>query len=224
MPQDSDTELYQHGVFQSFPDELKERLRQLSRQQVVEDKDLLYQAGDEPVGLYGVLSGCIKLTGEDTQGNLYLYGIVQPGWWFGEVAAIDGEPHLQTASAMGQTRLALITRGDLLQLLKENPELYRHFTETFCRRLRLAGAFLHESVFLSTSIRLAKQLLRIHNKRQTQHTKLSQEELAASLGVTRQSIYRVLKEWQQEEWIAIHYGDVEVLAPEALDNFIAAAQ
>jgi CRP/FNR family transcriptional regulator len=70
-------------------------------------------------------------------------------------------------------------------------------------------------------VRLAKQLLRWHKVRSEYAIKLSQEELAASLGVTRQSISKVLKNWQRNKWIAISYGNVEIQNKAALQSLLA---
>jgi len=160
------------------------------------------------------------MVAEDANGKYFLYGIVQPGWWFGEISAIDGQPRGQSTMAIGDTQLLRIPRKELLVLLDKNPQLYRHFLNILCKRLRQAGQVLEEGAFLPLSKRLAKQLLRIHKNNHQHQTKLSQEELAASMGVTRQSIYRVLKDWQLKKWILVKYGNIEILQPESLRTFI----
>jgi CRP-like cAMP-binding protein len=107
-----------------------------------------------------------------------------------------------------------------MKLLDAKPELYRHFVSVFCRRLRLAGERFEDTAFLPVNIRLAKNLLQMHRVREQHGIKLPQEELAASLGVTRQSIYRVIKEWQQKGWVSTHYGDVRVESVEQLQLLV----
>jgi CRP-like cAMP-binding protein len=90
----------------------------------------------------------------------------------------------------------------------------------FCWRLRLAGQVIEESAFLPVSVRLARNMLRMHKARQQYGIKLSQEDLAACLGVTRQSIFRVLKEWEKNSWVTIEYGDVQIAQVEKLQELI----
>ena len=208
------------GLFRDFPQDTKQQLADISTTLSCNDGQMLYQDGDQPDALYGVLSGGVKMVAEDANGKYFLYGIVQPGWWFGEISAIDGRPRAQTTIAIGDTQLIRIPRHELLNLLDSNPKLYKHFLTILCKRLRQAGQVLEESAFLPLSKRLAKQLLRLHKSRSHHDAKFSQEELAASLGVTRQSIYRVLKDWQVKNWIAVQYGNIEITEPGSLQTFL----
>ncbi|OUR91312.1 hypothetical protein A9Q81_17825 [Gammaproteobacteria bacterium 42_54_T18] len=218
MHQYNSSELMQRGVFRNFTHDTQSNLAKMGRIISVRDKDTLYNTGDNPLGIYGIISGCIKLTAEDIKGNYYLYGVKQPGWWFGEISALDGQPHGQTASAMTDTKLLLIPRDRLIQTLEKKPILYKYFVDILCLRLRGAGQSMEDSAFLDLPLRLAKLLLQIHSDRNNYHAKISQEELAASLGVTRQSIYRVLKSWQEGNYISISYGDIKILEPTYLQE------
>ncbi len=202
-------QLDQSGLFNEFPADVKQQLAGISNTQTCQNGQILYQNGDKPDAFYGVLSGGIKMVTEDANGKCFLHGLIQPGWWFGEISAMDGQPRGHTAIAIGDTQLLRIPRNELL-----------HFINILCKRLRQAGQMLEESAFLPLSKRLARQLLRIHKTGRHKQTKLSQEELATSLGVTRQSIYRVLKDWQLKNWIQVSYGNIDILEPESLQTFI----
>jgi CRP/FNR family cyclic AMP-dependent transcriptional regulator len=208
------------GLFGDFPEDAKLQLAAISTAKMCSDGQVLYQNGDSPDALYGVLSGGVKTVAEDANGKYFLYGIVQSGWWFGEISALDGQPRAQTTIAIGETQVLKIPRKALLALLDKNPQLYRHFLNILCKRVRQAGVILEEGAFLPLSKRLAKQLLRIHKSSHQHKTKINQEELAASMGVTRQSIHRVLKDWQVKEWIQVTYGDIKILQPQALQMFV----
>ncbi len=213
-------QLDQSGLFSEFPTDVKQQLAGISNTQTCQNGQILYQNGDKPDAFYGVLSGGIKMVTEDANGKCFLHGLIQPGWWFGEISAMDGQPRGHTSIAIGDTQLLRIPRNELLTFLESHPQLYRHFINILCKRLRQAGQMLEESAFLPLSKRLARQLLRIHKTGRQQKTKLSQEELATSLGVTRQSIYRVLKDWQLKKWIHVKYGNIDILEPESLQTFI----
>jgi CRP-like cAMP-binding protein len=213
-------QLDQSGLFQHFPADAKQKLAGFCHTQIYADGEMIYLKGDEPTALYGVLDGAIKLIGEDPSGKFFLFGLEGPGRWFGESSALDGERRGQSAQAVGEARILSLPRGDLMKLLDAKPELYRHFVSVFCRRLRLAGERFEDTAFLPVNIRLAKNLLQMHRVREQHGIKLPQEELAASLGVTRQSIYRVIKEWQQKGWVSTHYGDVRVESVEQLQLLV----
>ena len=214
-------QLEESGLFRDFDSNAKQNLANCSHSQTFSSGEIIYSIGDDAVALYGVLTGAIKLQGEDSHGKFCLFGLTPPGRWFGDISALDGHPRGQTAIAVGDTKVVKLLRRDLLALLNSQPELYRHFISVFCLRLRQAGTILEEQAFLPVSVRLAKQLLRWHKVRSEYAIKLSQEELAASLGVTRQSISKVLKNWQRNKWIAISYGNVEIQNKAALQSLLA---
>jgi len=208
------------GLFRDFDDVAKQQLAKVSRTQTFASGEVIYRIGDEATALYGVLDGAVKLLGEDRNGQYVLFGLTTPGRWFGDSSALDGEPRGQTVVAAGETRVMKLLRSDLLALLDHQPELYRHFVAVFCLRLRQAGKVLEDSAFLPVAVRLGKQLLRLHKVREQYGIKLTREELAASLGVSRQSIYRVLKNWEKEQWITVSYGDVRVTNPKAIEALL----
>jgi len=209
-------QLDQTGLFRDFDDAAKQQLVKMSRTKTFASGEVIYRIGDEATALYGVLEGAVKLLGEDREGHFFLFGVTAAGRWFGDSSALDGEPRGQTVIAAGETRVMKLLRSDLLALLTQRPELYQHFVAVFCMRLRLAGRVLEEAAFLPVSVRLGKQLLRLHKVREEHGIKLTQEELAATVGVSRQSIYRVLKNWEKEQWITMSYGDVRVAQPESI--------
>jgi CRP/FNR family cyclic AMP-dependent transcriptional regulator len=221
MPSTTTQQLEETGLFREFDNNAKQHLADCSHSQTFNDGEVIYQIGDEATALYGVLAGAVKLLGEDASGKFCLFGLTTPGRWFGDSSALDGHPRAQTAIAAGDTTVVKLLRSDLLQLLDHQPELYRHFISVFCLRLRQAGKIFEEQAFLPVSVRLAKLLLRLHKVRSEYAIKLSQEDLAASLGVTRQSISRVLKSWEKEALISISYGNVEIENKTALQALLA---
>jgi len=213
-------QLDQTGLFRDFDDEAKQQLVGMSRTQTFSSGEVIYRIGDEANALYGVLDGAVKLLGENRSGQFFLFGLTTPGRWFGDSSALDGEPRAQTVVAAGETQVMKLLRTDLLSLLRRRPELYQHFVTVFCLRLRQAGKVLEDAAFLPVAVRLGKQLLRFHKVREQYGIKLTREELAASLGVSRQSIYRVLKTWEAERWVTVSYGDVRVIEPEAIEALL----
>ncbi len=213
-------DLYQRGFLKDFPAQVKQELKLSERHISLRDKEILYQSGDNPRGLYGIISGGIKLIAEDNHGKFYVYGIAQPSWWISEIPALDGIKHSQLASAVGPTQLILIPRQVLVATLNKYPELYKQVVELLCRRMRTAGALMEDAAITPLPIRLAKVLLRIHKSHDGKAAKFSQEEIAASLGVTRQSIHRILKDWQKQQWISVGYGDISVTNPQSLIDLI----
>tara|TARA_B100000446_G_scaffold532_1_gene584 strand:- start:5282 stop:6016 length:735 start_codon:yes stop_codon:yes gene_type:complete len=217
-------QLSSSGLFQDFPEMAKRELEKLCRLQSVKSETAIYKIGDEPKALYGVVDGAVKLIGEAPTGKLFLYELVSPGQWFGENSALVGAPRGQTAMVIGDTQIVSLLRKDLLDLLHSQPDLYQYFVRVLCLRLRRAGKAIEETAFLPVSVRMGRTLLRMHRVREKYQIKLSQDEIAASLGVTRQSIYRVLKDWKARGWVNLNYGNVELSDSLSLTRWVQETQ
>ena len=220
MPNSTLELLNKSGLFRQFPDDAKQQLADISKPKQYKDGEVVYQNGDASDALYGVVSGGVKMIAEDAQGKYYMYGVSQPGVWFGEISALDGHPRAQTVMTIGDTTLLKIPRNQLLNILDNNPILYKYFISVLCKRVRHVSQRLEESALLPISKRISKHLLRLNKIKQQEVARLNQEELAASLGVTRQSVSRVLKDMEAKGWISLKYGSVEVTDTEALIEFL----
>lgn len=208
------------SLFRKFPPQIKAELAESAIIRSFKSDATIYSVGDASDGLYGVLDGCVRLTGTDLDGKLFIYGIMRPGWWFGETSTLDGDIRAQYAIAAEDCRITMIPRPVLMKVLEREPKLYRFFVEIMCKRLRRAGEVVEEAAFLNTNLRLANALMRIHKDRKKYPVKLTQEDLAANLGVTRQSIYRTIKGWQKEKWVSVEYGNISILQPDRLRSLI----
>ncbi|RRJ84084.1 Crp/Fnr family transcriptional regulator [Aestuariirhabdus litorea] len=215
------------GLFAALEAPIQKSLLAKGRTLQLAPGEVLYHRGDVPRGLYGLVSGQLRLSAEDSHGKQLLFGTIEAGWWCGEIPVLDGQPYAQTATAVEPSRLLLIPQNALDSVLEQHPELYRHFTRILCRRIRIAGQMLEEAAFYDLATRVASQLLRlcrIHRPQANLCLKLPQEEIASMLGITRQSLYRVLKQWQQQQWIELGYGSLTLLRPEALLELVQAQQ
>ena len=92
--------------------------------------------------------------------------------------------------------------------------------ELLCARLRDTDQRLEEVAFLNLSTRLARLLMRLLDEKitPTDRNKLNitQREISQMLGVTRESVNRLLQVWSKRKLIALQRGGIAVLAPKAV--------
>ncbi len=88
---------------------------------------------------------------------------------------------------------------------------------------RLYGALAHGGVLRPLPARLAREVLKAHGRELAaagpHHPvtlRFSQEEMSQMLGASRQSINRLLKQWERGGAIEVAYRSLTVLDPEAL--------
>jgi CRP-like cAMP-binding protein len=184
--------------------------------------DVVFRKDDPGDGLYGVLEGRIVVTVESAQGKELILNMFGPGEFFGEIALLDGKGRTATAVARDASRLVFLGRAAFLPFLGEHHETAVRIIAFLCERLRRTTALVEDSTFLSVSTRLAKQLAVLAASGRGDATiRLSQEELAQMLGVTREMVSRQLAIWREAGVVEIGRGWIKVRNGEALDRIVA---
>jgi CRP/FNR family transcriptional regulator, cyclic AMP receptor protein len=214
-----------NGWFASLPAPTRDQILTRARRRVLEPRQRLFSRGDKPDGIYGVLEGCVCLSGISGQSRKTVLDFYGPGVWFGEVTALDGLPRTHDAEAYGSTVLLQVTPADLEELLATDPALSRNLLRLEALRLRMLLTAIESYSIQSLEQRLADRLLMLtvsYGVTSSQGLKigfhLPQEILAQLIGATRQRVNQILKAWESEGIIQQQYGDVTLLDRARLEN------
>ncbi len=184
--------------------------------------DVVFRKDDPGDGLYGVLEGRVVVTVESAEGKELILNMFGPGEFFGEIALLDGKGRTATAVARDASRLVFLSRAAFLPFLSQHHETAVRIIAFLCERLRRTTALVEDSAFLSVATRLAKQLAALAAARPADATvRLSQEELAQTLGVTREIVSRQLAIWREAGVVEIGRGWIKVCDGETLDRIVA---
>jgi CRP/FNR family transcriptional regulator, cyclic AMP receptor protein len=191
--------------------------------------ELVHCKLDPAAGLYGILSGRVRISSANAEGRESVFSFMGPGAWFGHIGLIDGLPRTHDIRAVEDSVILFIHHGDFHQLLEENLILYKHFALKLCELIREAFSAIDDGMLLTIEARLAKRLLALADSHGAAHPEgtlidlpLPQRELASMLNVTRQTVNRKLAEWNSQGWIAIHYGHIVVVERRALEQLFPA--
>lgn len=165
--------------------------------------DTIFRKGDPALNMVAVLKGQVKIATPSPEGRDVLLNIIKAGEVFGEIAMLDGKARTADAIALSACELLVLDRRDVLPFLEKHPELCLRLMMVLCDRLRHTSAQVEDFMFLDLEARLAKALLRLAETHGTPTRngvaiglKLSQRELGAIAGISREGINRQLREWQ----------------------------
>ncbi len=181
------------------------------------DKQALFLRGDAPSGLYGVLEGSLRVTGLTDAGKEAILTLLQPLAWFGEIALFDGLPRTHDVVAEGPATLLHVPQHALDAILANHPEYWREFGLLMALKLRLAFIGIEDLSLLSADARMARRLVYLAQGRMPQmaagrvRIDVSQEQLALMLALSRQTANKILKGFEQDGAVLVHYGHIEVL-------------
>lgn len=199
------------------------RLAEYAKQARHEADAVIFQRGDAGDSMMAVVRGRVKICNHSVDGKELVLNILKPGDVFGEIALIDGEPRTADAVAMETCDLLVLERRDFLPFLDQHPRVARRLLDVLCQRLRRTSTHFEDVVFLEVPARLARALLQLGKAFGIPaksgvciDIKLSQQQLGAIVGVTRESVNKHLGDWQKAGLIAIKQGYVTIIDAGAL--------
>lgn len=141
------------------------------------------------------------------------------GQWFGELPFFDGQPNPCDAVADLDCRVAVLPFARLRALCAREPQVQADLLQVLSMRTRMLMEWMVGAALSPLDARLAALLLGCASPTPVAGQlclSLRQNQLAAHLGVSRQSVNRLLKQWQAAGWLAISYGALTLVAPAAL--------
>lgn len=212
-----------HPFFAALADGEARELLKHARVRHLAAGDVVFRKDDPGDGLYGVLAGRIVVTVQSADGKELILNMFGLGEFFGEIALLDGKGRTATAVAREPSELLFLGRADFLSFLRQRHEAAVRIIAFLCERLRRTTDLVEDSAFLNVSTRLAKQLAALAGggAAPPRTIRLSQEELAHTLGVSREIVSRQLAAWREAGVVEIGRGRIVVRDGKVLDRIVA---
>ncbi|MEJ2883047.1 response regulator [Pedobacter sp. GR22-6] len=177
----------------------------------IKKKQVLYYDGDEPMGLYLLLSGTVKTLKLTEDGRQLMTGLYKPEDYIGMNAVLLEEPFAETAEAVEDSSLCLLPKEAILSLINKYPEISREFIRILSNDVREKEEQLIELAYHSVRKRLAQVLLRLQQKDTTApQFKISRDELAAMAGMATETVSRTLSDFKEEGLIEKKGSYIEI--------------
>jgi len=196
--------LHHQNAFRNLPEAVALALDAVAHTRAYAKGAVLFLEERKPDGVFILCSGRVRLSITSNNGSSRVLRVAdEPGEFLGVSAAISGEPYPFMAQTVDAAQLSLIERNNFLRLIHEHPELaacvvtqLSHVYSTACRQMRLLRRPAAE--------KLAALLLERSNKNNTtKHRLLTHEAISQMIGTSRETVTRLLSEWNSNGWIRI---------------------
>jgi CRP/FNR family transcriptional regulator, cyclic AMP receptor protein len=202
-------------LFQGLSIPAFERIAELAARRNYQAGEIIFSQGDPGDALFAVVTGKIRISAGGADGREIFLNIMEPGDTFGEIALLDGGTRTATATTTTPSELVSIRREHFNGLLQREPGVALELLRLCGERLRWTSGLVEDAALLDAPARLAKRLLNLgefHGQRTGAGIKLriSQEELAGFLGVSRQAVNQHLQEWKVLGWVGLARGVVTI--------------
>ncbi|WP_344050796.1 Crp/Fnr family transcriptional regulator [Streptomyces thermoalcalitolerans] len=179
----------------------REALLGLGRELTFKARDVLLHQHEPSSYVLFVTHGWTKVTATAVNGYVALLALRGPGDIVGESAALTGRPRSATVTALETVRAVAVDRARFVRFLSDSPAVSGALLALTSDRMRAADRRRLEFASMSVRERLAVLLLELahSNARSTESgvellVPLSKQELAGSVGASREAVQRLLKE------------------------------
>lgn len=188
----------------------------------------LYRVGSPHASIYAVRAGFLKLSLEGDEGGTHIVRFLLPG----DVLGLDGYAtglHQVDAVALGACEVCEIPAYRAEILSDFSPRIGAHLRRLLAREL--AQSHRHAAAIAGLDIRqrtgrflveLGKRWLERGYSASTFMLPMSRRDIAGYLGLTPESLSRVLAGFQARGWIRLEGRSLEILQADALAGALPA--
>ena len=178
--------------------------------------EVIFHAGDLAADAHVVYSGLVKVLLVDTEGHEALVALHRRGEFFGELALFSDAPRSGTVISIIPTTTLQLSRTACDAVLHRNEQarewMFHHLTET----IQHLETRYETMVFLDVPGRLACYLLEL--KAISGELPIRQEDLAAAIGSTRETVNKLLAEFERRGLVRVSRRKFEILDAGALER------
>jgi CRP/FNR family transcriptional regulator/CRP/FNR family cyclic AMP-dependent transcriptional regulator len=210
-------------LFSELDDGELQQLSSVVREQHYKKHTTIVHVDDPGNALYILKSGLVKVTIEDHNGYEMILRLLYPTDFFGDMSLLDGEPRSATITTQEPSEVLVISRDHFLHIIEQSPGILLKMAAMLSRRLRKTNELIHSLAFFDVYGKVARTLLNLAQERgrvTEQGTvidmRLTQQELAELAGMTRETMARTLREFQQAGCIRVESGIISILALDML--------
>jgi len=167
--------------------------------------EALVEQGHKSDTLLLLITGRARVTSADNRGREVILAMLGPGDYLGEMSLIDNEPHSATVRAEVHTDVLTLGRAEFTRCLLDNASMSLVLMRGLVKRLRQADRKIESLALLDVYGRVAHALMEqadtnAHGQ-QVIAGKVSRQDLAKSIGASREMVSRVMKDLENRGFI-----------------------
>jgi len=175
----------------------------------------IFLRGDQFDYWTGIVTGLARMSTVSRGGKATTFAGMSAGAWFGEGSVLKNEPRRYDVVAVRDIRVALMERPTFMWLFENSVGFNRFLVTQLNERLGQFIGLVEVGRTLDATARLARSIASLFNPilypNTTRHLEITQEEIGALSGLSRQNANQCLKTLEREGLLRVEYGGVTVL-------------
>lgn len=221
--------LRKRAIFCNLPTKAVETLEKMKYTTSYPQGAILFVEGQAARGILILCRGRVKLSISASDGKTLILRIAEAGDVLGLSAAVSGQPYALTAETLDPSQVTFIRRDDLFCLMRQHPEVALRVAQQLgerysnvCQEMR--SLMLTHSAAEKFAKLILDWLVRRAGARQADRLKfaLTHEEIAQSIGTSRETVTRLFAEFRKKQWIDTRRSTLVIQNKAALESLAAA--
>lgn len=176
---------------------------------------LIYLQNTEATCFYYMKSGRVKSFIQAEDGAERVLNIYEQGALFGEASFFDELPRVSSAVALTPCQIVPIDRELVTAEIRRDPTLAMMMLKYLARTVRVLSTQVDDMAFRPADQRIARYLLSL-SPDANGFLSCTQDEIAASVSVSRVTVSRTLNGFARRKWLEIGYRNLRLTDTAAL--------
>lgn len=163
---------------------------------------------DKGSSMFLIQCGRVKVSRMSEDGREVILSILESGDFFGELSLLDGKARSANVTAIEDSEVLLLRRGDLLKLIEDYPQIAIGLLKELAARIRRSDTQIKSLSLQDAMGRVASSLIMLaedHGRKIKNEVVIPkiplQQDLANMSGTSRETISRVFKYFEDERLI-----------------------
>ena len=207
--------------------ELPEREIETARAGIKEksyrEGESIFLRGDQFDYWTGVVSGLMRMSIVSRSGKAMTFAGLTAGAWFGEGTVLKKEPRRYDMVVLRDSRIALMEQATFFWLYENSVGFNRFLVQQLNERLGQFIGLVEHGRTLDATARLARSIASLFNPilypDLSRHLEITQEEIGALSGISRQNANQSLKRLEREGLLRLEYGGVTIVDLDRLRSY-----
>lgn len=189
-------------------------------------KETIYSEGSDPIYLYFLSKGKVKLLRSHEYGKELITTLYNEGDFFGYTSLLEGGAYNENAEALEDCEVCLIPKEDFLSLMYSNVGVMRTFVKMLSDNIQEKEQQLVNLAYSTVRKRVANALIKLQERFDKNDDKafsisISREDLANMVGTATESLIRTLSDFKSDNLIGIKGSNITIVDAEKLKKLKA---
>ncbi len=216
-----------HGWLSHTPAAFQDRVIERGRLCEFEAGQPIYQLGDPPGGIYGLVEGGVAISIAPGEHEPQFAHFAVPGIWLGETAVITRQPRRVGLRCTRYSWLLQLPLAEIDSILREDPAAWRLLALISIGHMDTAIGAAEDLMIRDPDRRCVATVLRLAGCRydgpgqaDPLDVDISQEDLAHIANLSRNAVGTILRDLKTRRLISLRYRRIQILDAKALRGLL----